>query len=48
MWKLALIMVAGLFCMLWLMLAPVSKTYWEGVGPAWDLMLNPNKYSKEE
>ena len=25
-----------------------SKTYWESVGPSWDRMLNPNKYSKEE
>jgi hypothetical protein len=25
-----------------------NKAYWEGVGPAWDQMLNPNKYSNEE
>ena len=25
-----------------------SKTYWENVGPSWDRMLNPNKYSNEE
>ena len=27
---------------------PSSKTYWEGVGPSWDRMLNPNKYSEQE
>jgi len=25
-----------------------SRTYWEGVGPSWDRMLNPNKYSEQE
>ena len=25
-----------------------SRTYWESVGPSWDRMLNPNKYSNEE
>ena len=25
-----------------------SKGYWEGIGPSWDRMLNPNKYSDEE
>ena len=25
-----------------------SKTYWENVGPSWDRLLNPNKYSEEE
>lgn len=25
-----------------------SKHYWENVGPSWDRMLNPNKYSNEE
>jgi len=25
-----------------------SRTYWESVGPSWDRMLNPNKYSDEE
>jgi len=27
---------------------PSSEEYWESIGPAWDRMLNPNKYSKEE
>jgi len=25
-----------------------SKQYWESIGPSWDRMLNPNKYSNEE
>ena len=25
-----------------------SRTYWEDVGPSWDRMLNPNKYSEQE
>ena len=25
-----------------------SRDYWENVGPSWDRMLNPNKYSDEE
>ena len=25
-----------------------SKQYWENVGPSWDKMLNPDKYSNEE
>jgi len=25
-----------------------SRNYWESVGPSWDRMLNPNKYSDEE
>jgi hypothetical protein len=25
-----------------------SRTYWESVGPSWDRMLNPNKYSDKE
>jgi len=25
-----------------------SRTYWEGVGPAWDQMLNPNKYKEQD
>ena len=23
-----------------------SKQYWESIGPSWDQLLNPNKYSK--
>ena len=26
--------------------SPNSKAYWENVGPSWDQLLNPNKYSK--
>ena len=46
--KFSLAMVAMLFVMLYLILQPVSKDYWENVGPSWDRMLNPNKYSEEE
>ena len=28
--------------------SPRSEAYWENVGPSWDRMLNPNKYSEEE
>jgi hypothetical protein len=28
--------------------SPSSKQYWENVGPSWDRMLNPNKYSNKE
>ena len=33
---------------LFLVVYDPSKEYWENVGPSWDRMLNPNKYSKEE
>jgi len=48
MWKISLIMVAGLFCMLYAIAAPAGKDYWENVGPQWDRMLNPCSYSKCE
>ena len=44
--KFSLAMVAMLFVMFYLILQPVSKDYWENVGPSWDQLLNPNKYSK--
>jgi hypothetical protein len=25
-----------------------NKDYWESVGPSWDRMLNPDKYSDKE
>ena len=27
---------------------PSSEEYWESIGPKWDRMLNPNKYSDKE
>ena len=24
-----------------------SKNYWESIGPSWDRMLNPNKYTEQ-
>jgi hypothetical protein len=27
---------------------PSSEEYWQSIGPAWDRMLNPNKYSEQE
>ncbi len=27
---------------------PSSEEYWESIGPKWDRMLNPNKYSEQE
>jgi hypothetical protein len=51
MWKLNILAVLLLFGFLAVVLQPAfekNKAYWEGVGPAWDLMLNPDKYSNEE
>jgi hypothetical protein len=46
MWKISLILVAGLFCLLYAFAAPISKEYWENVGPTWDRMLNPCDYEE--
>jgi hypothetical protein len=46
--KFSLAMVAMLFVMLYLILQPVSKDYWQNVGPQFDQLLNPNKYSNKE
>jgi hypothetical protein len=27
---------------------PSSEEYWGSIGPSWDRMLNPNKYSEQE
>ena len=27
---------------------PESEAYWQSIGPSWDKMLNPNKYSQQE
>ena len=27
---------------------PSSEEYWQSIGPSWDRMLNPNKYSEQE
>jgi len=48
MWKISLIIVAGMFCMLYAIAVPASKTYWENVGPQWDQMLNPLKFKTGE
>ena len=40
-----LLTLVGLFLVVY---PSPSRTYWEGVGPSWDRMLNPNKYSVEE
>ena len=44
MWKTNIIIVAGLFLMLYSIAVPASKSYWENVGPSWDRMLNPIHY----
>jgi hypothetical protein len=44
MWKISIIMVVALMCLLYSIAAPSSKEYWENVGPHWDRMLNPCKY----
>lgn len=28
--------------------SPNSKDYWKSVGPSWDQMLNPNKYTEQD
>ena len=50
MWKINLLMVVILSAFLFAMftITPTSKRYWESVGPTWDRLLNPNKYSNEE
>jgi hypothetical protein len=50
MWKINLLMVVILFAFLFAMftITPASQRYWENVGPTWDRLLNPNKYSNEE
>lgn len=41
-------MVAMLFVMIYLILQPISNDYWQNVGPQFDQLLNPNKYSNKE
>jgi len=50
MWKTSVFMVVVLFALLYgiITTSGASKTYWESVGPCWDRMLNPNKYSEQE
>jgi hypothetical protein len=48
MWKISLILVAGLFCLLYAIAAPASKAYWENVGFEMDKTLNPLKYKTGE
>ena len=46
MWKISIIIVAGMFCMLYAIVAPASKDYWENVGPNWNMLLNPDTYDQ--
>ena len=50
MWKINVFMVLLLFAFLFELftITPQSKNYWESVGPSWDRMLNPDKYSEQE
>ena len=51
MWKLNLIAVLLLVGFLAVVIQPVFKAneqYWESIGPSWDRILNPNKYSNKE
>jgi len=47
MWKTSIIMVTFLFLMLYGIFAysGASQLYWENVGPTWDRLLNPCKYT---
>lgn len=46
--RISLILIIGFLCLFWFANIPNSKDYWESVGPQWDRMLNPNKYSEQE
>ena len=50
MWKINVFMVLVLVAFLYAMFTttPASQRYWESIGPIWDRLLNPNKYSNEE
>lgn len=50
MWKTSIFLVVVLFAFLFALftITPQSKVYWQNVGPSWDRMLNPNKYSEQE
>ena len=47
--KRLIFLTAITFIGLYLVITPSpNKNYWESVGPAWDKMLNPAKYSNKE
>jgi len=46
--RISLILIIGFLCLFWFANIHDSKDYWESVGPQWDRMLNPNKYSEQE
>lgn len=48
MWKISLILIAGLFCLLYATTVPASKSYWQNVGPQWNKMLNPCNFKECE
>lgn len=37
-----------MFLMFWLILNPISRSYWDNVGYEMDKTLNPNKYQQNE
>jgi hypothetical protein len=47
--KRLILLTAITFIGLYLVINPSpNKDYWESVGPSWDRMLNPDKYSDKE
>jgi hypothetical protein len=48
--KTSLIIIVAIFMLGYGMYSysDANNNYWESVGPSWDRMLNPNKYSDEE
>ena len=47
--RVLIILAVIAFIGLYLVITPSpNKDYWEAVGPSWDRMLNPDKYSNEE
>jgi len=47
--RVLIILTVITFIGLYLVITPSpSKNYWENIGPSWDKMLNPDKYSNKE
>jgi hypothetical protein len=47
MWKTSLAILLIILGVTWWRYGEQSQTYWQNVGPSWDKMLNPNKYTEQ-
>jgi hypothetical protein len=45
--KATIIFTLLLIAMLWIMLTPASRLYWDNIGYTWDKLLNPVSYIEE-